>query len=36
MTFRKAVDDYDYARILEGLVTRGKGAGLNVQAGEQS
>ena len=32
MTFRESVDDYEYARILEGLVTRGAARGVDVTA----
>ena len=35
MTFRESVDDYDYARILEDLVVRGRENQADVGAGEQ-
>src|SRR5262249_16064581 len=35
MTFREAVADYDYAQILEDLVSRGKALGIDVSAGER-
>lgn len=35
MTFRESVDDYDYARILEDLVVRGRETRADVSAGEQ-
>ena len=34
-TFREAVDDYEYARILEDLVVLGRQQGVDVTAGEQ-
>ena len=35
MTYRESVDDYEYARILENLITAGKRQGLDVSAGDR-